>query len=243
MPYARHAGVRERSARLCHGVNHGAAQQGVEADEAEHNGPSQLNSSVSPAMRVIHAVSIAAMLTGMSAQTVTGQADRPIDQDQVIVAVVLEDLALNRGKDSPIDEIFSPDPLTLDPTPSRYSISVSDLLQQNEPKKWQALAAGDRPALREAAADFVSRMRGPIRRFTAGSKHVPLYTGDPTKLSPFSFREAPIQAALPGYSKDRRLAIVTLAIPWSIHGCSGTYVLLREGESWLVRVREFACYV
>jgi hypothetical protein len=195
-------------------------------------------------MRVIEVVAVASMVLGVARPGPAIGFEQPSGDDHQVVAATLEDLVAYKGKDSPLDGIFSPDPVTLDPTPARYSLTVDQLLRQNRPNKWQELEAADRPALREAAGDLVRRIKGPIVRFTAGSAHVPLYVGrDPSKLSPFSFREAPIQASLPGYSRDRRLAILTLSIPWSIHGCSGTYVLLRDGPVWRVRVREFVCYM
>jgi hypothetical protein len=194
-------------------------------------------------MSVIDTLAVAGLLI---AQPPAARASGPEEAglpDQEVIAVVLEDLASYRGQDSPIDGVFSPNPLRLDPTPSRYAATVADLLRQNRPEKWRNVTAHS-AALREAAQDLIRRTKQPIVLFTAGSAHVPLYSGeDPSKLSPFSFREAPIQASLPGYSNGRRLALLTLSIPWSIHGCTGTYVLVRAESAWRVRVRDFTCYM
>jgi hypothetical protein len=78
-------------------------------------------------------IAIVCMSTGLSLQATPQTLDRRPAHDQDVVAVVLDDLATYRGKDSPIDEIFSPNPLTLDPTPLRYALTVKDLLQPYEP--------------------------------------------------------------------------------------------------------------
>lgn len=155
---------------------------------------------------------------------------------------MLDDLATYRGEDSPIVGPFAPDPLTLDPTPLRYAIPSGALPKPYDPKAWRDLPASETPRLKEAAQDLGRRMRGPMLRFTAGSQLVPLYEGsDPSKLTPFEHRKAPLQASMPGYSKDGQTAILTLSIPWSIHRCYGTYVIVREGDLWRVRVRDFTC--
>jgi len=172
------------------------------------------------------------------------QGARPAERqvpDREVVATVLEDLATYRGKDSPIDGIFSPNPLTLHAVPARYPRTVESVLVRYNPARWKALSVQDASAAQEAAEDLVRRIAANEEIFAAGSKHVPLYAGADAKAEPF--RKSPIEAWLPGYSKDGTLAIVALAIPWSIHGCSATYVLARGDRRWAVRVRDFTCYM
>lgn len=191
-------------------------------------------------MRVIAPAFINAALFAWSYQAPQGAAASK-GLDGAAVATVLEDLVGYRGKDSPIDSVFSPKPLTLDPVPARYSVTSEEVLQRDKPESWQALSPAEISNLTEAASDLVGRTADTLDRFTAGSAHVPLYAGgDAEAVS--SWRKRPIRAWLPGYSKDRRLALVRLSIPWSIHSCDATYVLIREGSVWNVRVRQSVCH-
>ncbi len=195
-------------------------------------------------MRLISTAAITFIATGLLAKAPPADLDRRLAHDREVVAAVLDDLATYRGEDSPMHGPFGPDPLTLDPTPYQYGSIVDGLPRQYDPRAWSDLLATARPKLKEAAQDFVRRIKGPKHRFTAGSPLVPLYEGsDPSKLSPFQHRKAPVQLSLPGYSRDRRLALLTLSIPWSIHRCHGTYVVARDQETWDVRVRDFTCVV
>ena len=78
----------------------------------EHIGASQLIRRVSPTMRVISALVVTCAWASWAPP---GRAATPAAasaEDQEVVAAVVEDLATNRGRGSPIDGIFSPDPLT-----------------------------------------------------------------------------------------------------------------------------------
>ena len=193
-------------------------------------------------MAAVHGIVIASVLLLPAAGRPEVARARPSAQDQELVAVVLDDLATYQGKDSPIDGIFSPDPLTLDPRPLPGSPVVDDVLGELEAGDWDDLGDEGRAALREAAQDLESGAGATVGRFVEGSARVPLYTGDVGALPVLGFRQAPIRASLPGYSDDRSVGIVVLSIPWSIHGCTGGYVLVRGDTGWRVRIRHFACY-
>src|SRR5712664_2814574 len=93
--------------------------------------------------------------------------------DRAVVATVLEDLATRPGKDSPVDGIFSPNPLTLHPVPLRYSLTVENVLYRRDRAAWKALSAAEVAALQEAAADVVRRtVEDDSLVFVTGSKHV-----------------------------------------------------------------------
>jgi hypothetical protein len=189
---------------------------------------------------MIDAFAVLSLLAGSVSQIPQEPREVATSTDYEVVATMLEDLVSYSGEDSPIDDIFSPDPLRLDPVPTRGTPTVDGLLEQSNPEAWRDLSPADTEALRRAAKDYVRRSKRPAAPFTSGSEHVPLYTGDRKKAS---LRDRPISASLPGYSPDGRLSIVTVSIPWSIHGCSGVYVLSKDGTGWRVRVRDFACYL
>jgi hypothetical protein len=194
--------------------------------------------SVSPTMIGFGAMASVILLGLLQQEAAVAGRQLP---DRDVLATVLEDLATYRGKHSPIDGIFSPNPLTLHPVPARYPRTVESVLDRYNPARWKALSAENTSALREAAENLVRRISANGEVFAAGSKHVPLYSGSDAEAE--SFRKSPIKAWWPGYSEDGHLAIVALAIPWSIHGCSATYVLTRGDKGWTVRVRDFACYM
>jgi len=159
-------------------------------------------------------------------------------QDREVIALILDDLVT--GKGSPVAGTFVPGPPTLNPKPLRYSIKKAELTEQAESKAWGALPKADRSHRAAALQDMADRMTGPVVRFTTGSSQVRLYKGrDPDKLSEFDAR--PINATLPGYSKDGRIAIVAVSAPWSIHSCGGFYVLSRSSEGWRVDLRDVQC--
>jgi hypothetical protein len=164
----------------------------------------------------------------------------PDTQDHELVAFVLEDLVAYRGKDSPLTGLSSPPAWSFDPRPSLYIPTIEDILHSAFPISWLRLSPAEASAPREAAEDLVARARGSAAHFTAGSDHVPLYTGGNPLDAPS--RERPINASLPGYSSDRQFAIVVLGVPWSGNGCRGIYGLAKNGEAWRVRGRHFLYY-
>jgi hypothetical protein len=52
----------------------------------------------------------------------------------------------------------------------------------------------------------------------------------------------PVQASPPGYSGDRRYAVVHLYFPDFFHSSYATYVLVSEGEKWTIKYRGFITY-
>ena len=55
--------------------------------------------------------------------------------------------------------------------------------------------------------------------------------------------DRPIQAWPPGYSNDKRVALVRLSIPWSIHSAVATYLLSKTSSGWIAVRRDLAIYV
>lgn len=53
----------------------------------------------------------------------------------------------------------------------------------------------------------------------------------------------PISAAAPGYSADRKFAVVCLSFPWSMHHGDAVFLLRCRNDKWVVVARDIAFYV
>ena len=62
---------------------------------------------------------------------------------------------------------------------------------------------------------------------------------------PSDFDKRPIQAWSPGYTSDRKFAVVQLSVPWSMHHADATYLLRWDEPSgkWSIVLRQFVYYV
>ncbi|MFT3789225.1 MAG: hypothetical protein QM770_24110 [Tepidisphaeraceae bacterium] len=130
----------------------------------------------------------------------------------------------------------------------RRRLSVNDVLSRHDTRKWDALSDTERAAASEAADDVIARLeradRLPAFRSTSGRIKVYEEAGaatQPTATQPFAERGSSV--APPGYSKDRRYAVVHLAFPWSMHSGEVTYILERKDDGWVVVLSDFIYYV
>ena len=90
----------------------------------------QVKPGVSPTMKLLPTVSLLVGFVGAAlAQSATATLERAKVEQEVLTAA-LNDLATYRGDDSPIDDVFSPNPITLNPTPLRYEMSRSTVSEQ-----------------------------------------------------------------------------------------------------------------
>lgn len=176
--------------------------------------------------------------------------EKPVDVlDAEVVAVVLDDLLTFAGDDSPVAVRGSPpNKILFAAKPARYPETVDQVLYQHKKKLWLTLTAGQTTAAREAAENLVKRLqnRDDSAEFKTKDKRIRIHVEREPQSQEESDRsmfERPIQAWPPGYSTDRRFAIVRLVIPWSIHHAEGTYLLSEENGKWTVLLRQFVYYV
>ena len=164
-------------------------------------------------------------------------------RDSGVLEVVLKDLLT--WPDSPLEFpratekrlLFSPEALT-DP------LEVSDILDRLDRKKRAKPPRTQRELVREAAEDLVRRREVKHSFRDLRPKDPRIVIGDEGRADMKRGRVGPqvFRAYAPGYSRDRRLAVVRLTYPWSIHEGEGTYVLAKKGGEWIVLSRYFHIY-
>lgn len=185
--------------------------------------------------------------------------------DPRVLNAVLADLLTYKGDDSPVVAYWeegkgkqTPPSLYFDPQPCLYNCKWQP--QANDTKNlWRRLPHTDRAAFNTAAEH--SNWRIKVRdiadpRFRPADRRVIL----PAEMAARE-REArkknknalpwrwlpwmqPIQAWPPGYSANRKHAVVRMSIPWSIHSATGSFALTeRRDGRWVVVFRQFLYYV
>jgi hypothetical protein len=108
-------------------------------------------------------------------------------------------------------------------------------------EQWRSLTPLQRRATEEAARHLERRAPDAAGRFDVSLHDIEFR--EQGQRPPRDDALFNISLTLPGYSASRRVAIVLLSIPWSIHGASATYVLRLVDDKWQVLAREFAIYV
>ena len=166
--------------------------------------------------------------------------------DQEVLEFALADLATYSGKDSPVVvQGAVAVPLETAPHSADWPVTVEDVLYRHDAKYWKAFPPSDEAALAQAAADLVSRTTGGggFSGFRSGDSRVKVVEPNATPQPPYQFLATrPIRVWPPGFSGDRRLAVVRMSIPWSIHHANATYVLAKRQGNWVLQVRQFVYY-
>jgi hypothetical protein len=164
--------------------------------------------------------------------------------DSAVLEVVLTDLL--SWPDSPLEFpetaekqlLFSPEALT-DP------LKVSEILDGHGWRKRTKLSRAEVRLAREAAGDLVRRreMKHSFSGLRPKDPRIVIWDRIRAESKRGRVRPQVFRAYAPGYSRDRRLAIVRLTFPWSIHDGEGTYVLARKEGEWVVLTRDFVYYL
>lgn len=121
-------------------------------------------------------------------------------------------------------------------------------------KEWEHLSAGEQAGAKVAADDLARRARNKdgFKAFVPKNKRITMFTKEAeakqreidarTKgfggLGPQVFR-----AFAPGYSADRRVAVVFLSFGWSIHSAQATYILAKRDDQRSVVVRNLILFL
>jgi hypothetical protein len=174
--------------------------------------------------------------------------------DREVLETVFADLLTLKGKESPVAVRGEPpQSLRFADEAAPWPITVEQVLQQHDKKLWAALSPAEMEAAREAA-------KGLVLRYSTHDAFAPFTSRDPrvqrvaattqpaTRTTTQPLAESynrPIHAWSPGYTADRRFAVVQLSIPWSMHHAAGTYLLRWDeaGAKWVVVLRQFIYYV
>jgi hypothetical protein len=154
--------------------------------------------------------------------------------DGEVLGAVLGDLLTYQGEDSPLVPADGSKPTSISFTTQAVTLkqTVDEVLYQHEEEPWAKLSPVLLRGAGEAAQHLVARI-GSVHRFDGfapGDERIRLEG------------ERPIEAWPPGFSKNERVALVRLIIPWSVHQVYATYLLSREEGAWTVRFREFVYY-
>ena len=170
--------------------------------------------------------------------------------DPVVLDLVLRDLLAYKGDDSPVaGPGKEAERLLFSMTPSKYPTYEEQILRRRNEKACAALTPEQADGVREAARHLLARKRvnDVFRPFKPTDKRVqtlgPVSRSSNNRDSLESMFDRPIAAYSPGYSKDRRIAVVHLSIPWSIHYANGTYVLVQKQGVWSILLRQFVYYL
>jgi hypothetical protein len=169
-------------------------------------------------------------------------------RDRAVLEVVLKDRFT--WPDSPIEPrretrkqiLFSPD------APA-YRPGLDEILDRTDVKEWNKISPVQLGLAREAARDLVHRLgeKEPFKGFLPSDRRILISDeiGAPPTYDPLHpFQPQVFRAYAPGYSRDGRLAIVRLALPWSggVRSGNGTYVLTMNEGDWVVLIRAPAYY-
>jgi hypothetical protein len=89
----------------------------------------------------------------------------------------------------------------------------------------------------DAVANLNARNREPVALPAIGDhggsyRRLGMNEHSPTVVSPNPTVKTVAAFALPGYSQDRRYAVVHLEFSWSMHAAYATYLLERTGSGW-----------
>lgn len=211
-------------------------------------GPSQLNAVLArrrgSARRLPRLLATALwVLSGVSCATeaVPPKDDAVSERDNRVLSSVMTDLVSYRGKDSPVRGPFSPPkPLVFAREPERGEVSVADILYRQEKGPWESLTADQIRGAAESAFHLARRAKVASGQFAFAAPNVNV-RGTPESRE---FNDRLLSAYPPGYSDEQQVAIVRLHIPWSMwHSVVGTYVVISDGESWKVLLRQFVYYL
>jgi len=161
--------------------------------------------------------------------------------DHEMLDTVLNDLQTYSGEDSPFleGEPFSTkNDLLFDVESATYQQTVNDVLLKQSKETWENLSSIQIESAKQAAEDLVGRIDSEV--------WVENYTPDDDRVrlvEHINGSRRPISAWPPGYSANKRFAIVRLIIPWSMHHIESTHILENNGDEWAVVLRQFVYYL
>ncbi|HET6324796.1 MAG TPA: hypothetical protein VFG04_08855 [Planctomycetaceae bacterium] len=194
--------------------------------------------------------------------------DRTKSDDANVLEIVLSDLLARPH--SPVESIRSPQDAKEPATPQLlfsteppagkieggevFPRGGGGALAEDFANEWEHLSAREQAGAKVAADDLARRARNKdgFKTFVPKNKRITMFTKEAeakqreidarTKgfggLGPQVFR-----AFAPGYSADRRVAVVFLSFGWSIHSAQAIYILVRRDDHWSVVVRNLVFFL
>jgi hypothetical protein len=172
-------------------------------------------------------------------------------RDAGVLQTVFDDMLSKDNSESPVEwHGDQSEPVYVSRSLREWRPTADRILQLSDEKKWNALTKHQIGSATEAADDLVARVakRDPLPDLKSTSGRVKVYEDAGAATQPTREKLFPPRAShvlVPGYSKDRRFAVVHLSFPWSgmMHSGVATYILERTDGGWNVVLRDFIYYV
>jgi hypothetical protein len=124
------------------------------------------------------------------------------------------------------------------------------VLQHHDEAAWAKLSPQQLVLAQQAADHLVQRLRreDSFQPFVPRDARVKVYHDPPPTTDAIEslgrrMKDRPVYAYAPGFSEDRRFAVVKLGLPWSMHSADGLYMLANENGAWKVVFRQFIYYL
>lgn len=171
--------------------------------------------------------------------------------DSAVLETVFKDLLT--AHDSPLDpprpgarrEIFFYPAEFKEDADFSEEAEVSHALRQKDRKKWKKLSNAQHELVLHAGRNLVHRrkMKGSFSGLKFKDPRIVLWDkardDAEDENDRRNRRRQVFHVSPPGYSQNEEVAIVNFSFPWSIHGGTGTYVLARKGNDWVILIRDF----
>jgi hypothetical protein len=190
-------------------------------------------------------VAVVGLLVTCSFQSSESADNQTRTRDFQVMDAILFDLTTYKGQYRPYSLVpTTPRDVYFDPKPYR-----SRDAQDNDPlkfsKEWDKMSIGERSAVQEATRHIESRgeVRGIFKKYRPQHKriHLAATRAQPNRKTPY-MATFPMQAWVPGYSRDGNIAVVQLYFSEIFHPSIGTYVLQRKERNWKVLYRAFVMF-
>jgi hypothetical protein len=168
-------------------------------------------------------------------------------RDQLVAELMLSDLLARR--DPPVFvAVRGRANILFSQMPPARKVTVPTILERKEPKEWEKLSSDQLELVRQAAIDLVRRLpkKNACERFAFKDSRVQVIGERETSATvgtEFPDRPELVRAYAPGYSPDKRVALLRVTFTAGHHGGVGTYVLARKSSGWMILLREFQYFM
>jgi hypothetical protein len=162
--------------------------------------------------------------------------------DNEVLDTVLSDLLNNRDK-TPLPDSWNELYFINEPYRTSHEFWSGD-----PDELWKDLPESLHVTAKSTYMEMVKRKDDPasFKGFGPKDKRIRLETSVASEIrfkrDPLHEPHRPGGAWLPGYSVDKKYAVVRLILPWSIHSATGTFFLVNRDGKWHVVERKFVYY-
>lgn len=168
------------------------------------------------------------------------------DLDSGVLDAVLTHL-MSKDMDTPIylrtDKTSGKKELDFSLEPIERRVTVSSVLDSPDPKLWNKLSKEQIRGAVEGAGVIVRRLevKGAFKNLTVQNPSIRLRTKEESQG--YKYHPWLVTSRRPGYSSDKKLAIVQVHYAWSLHPADAVYVLQRTEKGWRIILHQHCLYV